>query len=81
MNIQTYFDNPPIPSREFDWSAIDVDSYDGEGCPCGRGSTPQAAIADLMGQFGATCEDVAEELIGRGFSDYQVAKIMNSEVV
>lgn len=78
MNIQTEFVNPPIPNRNFDWRAIDVDTYDEEtGKPAGYGRTEQAAIADLMGQLGATCEEVAYELAGRGFSDYQIAKIMN----
>jgi hypothetical protein len=79
MNIKTYFDNPPIPNRNYDWSAVDTDSYDGEGCPCGRGPTEQDAIANLMDQFGATCEEVAYELAGRGFSDWQIAKVMNTQ--
>jgi hypothetical protein len=81
MNIQTEFINPPIPVRKFDWTAIDVDSYDEEtGEPTGYGQTEEAAIAHLMGKLGATCEDVAYELAGRGFSDAQIAKVMNEGV-
>ncbi len=46
--IVTHFDYPPIPIRDFDWSAIDDDTYDGEGCPIGRGPTEDAAIEDLL---------------------------------
>jgi hypothetical protein len=79
MNIQTEFVNPPIPSRKHDWRAIDTETYDAEtGKPCGWGETEEMAIADLMGQQGATCEQVAYELVGRGFSDAQIAKVMNT---
>jgi hypothetical protein len=50
MNIQTTFVNPPIPLRCCDWSAIDADTYDGDG-PIGRGATEQEAIDDLMEQL------------------------------
>jgi len=57
--IVTNFDYPPIPIRQFDWSAIDDDTYDGEGCPIGHGATEQEAIDDLLGQIcaqrGADC--------------------------
>lgn len=46
--IVTSFDYPPIPDRRFDWSAIDDNTYDGEGCPVGRGATEQEAINDLL---------------------------------
>lgn len=39
---------PPIPDRRFDWSAIDDSTYDGEGCPVGRGRTEREAIDDLI---------------------------------
>lgn len=29
MKIRTSFDYPPIPLRDFDWSAWDEDTYDG----------------------------------------------------
>ena len=51
MRIKTHFDYPPIPVRDFDWSAIDDETYDGEGCPIGHGATEEAAIADLLEQI------------------------------
>lgn len=49
--IRTTYVYPPIPIRDFDWSAIDDDTYDGPGSPIGTGRTEQDAIADLMGQI------------------------------
>jgi len=43
--IVTAFVNPPIPVRDFDWSAT-RDGYD-EGDPIGWGRTEAAAIDDL----------------------------------
>lgn len=54
INIRTSFDYPPIPVRQFDWSAIDDDTYDGaddSSCPIGHGATEQDAIDDLMDQL------------------------------
>jgi hypothetical protein len=51
MKIRTEFVYPPIPIRDFDWSAVDDDTYDGEGCPIGYGRTEEAAIADLKQQI------------------------------
>lgn len=58
FKIRTTYEFPPIPDRRFDWSAIDDDTYDGEGCPIGYGHTEQAAIDDLLdlltdGEYGA----------------------------
>ena len=50
MNIKTTHVYPPIPIRDFDWSAIDADTYD-EGSPIGTGKTEAEAIADLMQQI------------------------------
>jgi hypothetical protein len=44
--IVTAFVNPPIPSRDFDWSAT-RDGYD-EGDPIGWGRTEAAAIDNLI---------------------------------
>lgn len=52
MKIRTDFIYPPIPVRDFDWSAIDDSTYDGKGCPIGRGATEEEAIADLLAQIG-----------------------------
>jgi len=51
MNIQTLYDPPPIPLREFDWRALHDDTYDGPGCPIGFGQTEPEAIADLLMQL------------------------------
>jgi hypothetical protein len=40
---------PPIPSRNFDWSAV-ADGYE-PGVPIGFGPTKEAAIADLLEQI------------------------------
>ena len=47
MKIETKYVYPPIPLRRFDWSAIDADTYDGEGL-IGFGATEQAAIDELL---------------------------------
>jgi hypothetical protein len=49
LKIRTSFDNPPIPLRDFDWSAV-TDNYDG-GDPIGRGRTEFMAIFDLLKQL------------------------------
>jgi hypothetical protein len=46
--IVTSHDYPPIPSRNYDWSAR-YDNYDG-GDPIGYGRTEAEAIADLQEQ-------------------------------
>ena len=47
MTLITEYDPPPIPTRQFDWSAIDDDTYE-PGCPIGWGATEQEAIDDLL---------------------------------
>ena len=62
MKIRTSFDYPPIPVRNFDWSAIDEDTYDVDcdqdgyfsTSPVGHGRTEAEAIADLMEQLEET---------------------------
>lgn len=44
--IRTSHDYPPIPLREYDWSAV-FDGYE-PGEPIGRGADESAAIADLL---------------------------------
>ena len=51
MTIKTSFVNPPIPTRIFDWSAIDDDTYDGPGSLIGTGATEAEAVQDLMEQI------------------------------
>lgn len=53
ITIRTDYDPPPIPTRAFDWSAIDDDTYDGaedsgNSHEVGRGATEEEAIADLL---------------------------------
>jgi len=50
MKIKTSYWAKPIPLRQFDWEAIDDDTYD-EGCPIGYGRTEQEAIADLVNNY------------------------------
>ncbi len=50
MKIKTRFEYPPIPIRDFDWSAVDHETYD-LGAPIGWGRTEQEAIADLIEQL------------------------------
>jgi hypothetical protein len=66
MRIKLEYIAPPIPSRNFDWSAIDSDTYDAsyegedenghhwKASPQGFGASPQEAIDDLMEQLGIT---------------------------
>jgi hypothetical protein len=48
MKVNTEFVNPPIYSRDFDWSATH-ESYD-DGDPMGWGRTEEEAISDLEAQ-------------------------------
>jgi hypothetical protein len=55
MRIVTCHEPPPIPGRQFDWSAIDGDTYDGAPgtvptTPIGWGATEGEAIVDLIDQ-------------------------------
>lgn len=56
-HISVSAEHPPVPSREYDYSAVDRNTYDGEGCPIGRGSTPAAAAEDLLAQIQEKLED------------------------
>jgi hypothetical protein len=51
MKIKTEYWAKPIASRNFDWSAIDDNTYDGHGWAIGYGPTEQAAINDLLEQL------------------------------
>lgn len=56
MKIKTQYQQPPIPSRNFDWQAIDVDTYDGAPDSAtrndvGHGATEREAIEDLLGKL------------------------------
>jgi len=51
MKIMTSYWKKPIPDRQFDWQAIDDETYDGLGSPIGHGATEREAISDLMDQM------------------------------
>lgn len=50
LKIRTELIYPPIPIRQFDWSAVDDDSYE-PGCPIGTGATELEAVKDLIKQL------------------------------
>ena len=49
MRIVVTQENPPVPSRQYDYSAV-TDDYE-PGHPIGRGSTKREAVNDLMDQL------------------------------
>lgn len=50
--IEAFYSMTPLPVRDFDWSAIDSNSYDGQANdPVGYGKTKEAAIKDLVEQL------------------------------
>jgi len=49
MKIITNYWCKPIPTADFDWSAV-TDSYEG-GDPIGYGPTEAEAVADLQAQL------------------------------
>lgn len=51
IKLRTEHVYPPIPVRQWDWSAVDDNTYDGPGNPMGWGRTEQAAIDDLIDQL------------------------------
>lgn len=54
FRVRTHHEFPPIPLRNFDWSAVDDQTYDGaedSNCPIGRGATEREAILDLLTQL------------------------------
>lgn len=52
VEIQTYYDPPPIPMRDFDWAAVDISTYGGEPSdPIGFGKTKEDAIRELVEQI------------------------------
>jgi hypothetical protein len=51
---------PPIPVRQFDWSAV-RDGYE-PGCPLGTGPTERDAINDLLDQEADASDDTEEQV-------------------
>lgn len=64
MNIKTNYDFPPIPIRNFDWSAWNDDTYD-EDSIIGHGKTELDAINNLIemieGNVSAPINEVKED--------------------
>jgi hypothetical protein len=56
LEIITSYEPKPIPSRNFDWSAITSDYQGDPGEPCGWGSTAEAARLDLVDQIEGAAE-------------------------
>jgi hypothetical protein len=52
VRIRTQYSPTPIPDRNFDWSAVDDNTYEA-GHPIGWGETEAEAIADLWSQLEA----------------------------
>jgi len=67
MKIRTHNEYPPIPIRQFDWSAVDDETYDGPGCPIGWGSTSSGAVEDLLDQV---CRDRGNECGANGVCEW-----------
>lgn len=65
MKIIATYAPPPIADRNYDWSAIDDDTYDGADdsrtrYQIGYGRSKEAAIADLMLQLDEARPDPLE---------------------
>jgi hypothetical protein len=56
VKIKTDYWIKPIAMRNFDWTAVDDDTYDGTG-PVGSGRTRDEAIADLLEQINMRYDD------------------------
>lgn len=61
--IVTHHDPKPVPSRKWDWTAVDDRTYDGEGCPVGYGATEAEAIADLQEQLEDDVAPITDETL------------------
>ena len=51
MNIRTAYQSVDFMDMPEPWTAIDADTYDGEGSPVGYGTTAEEATTDLMRQI------------------------------
>jgi hypothetical protein len=64
IKVSTTFENPPIPIRSMDWSAVDSNTYDADcdqdgfftTCLIGRGATELEAVFDLLEQIGEVAQ-------------------------
>lgn len=79
MTIKTTYEPLNFTSvRDFDWSAVDDDTYDGSedaGCPIGRGATEAAAIADLIIESQRFHDQYDRDLAWR----YRLARLRDDE--
>jgi len=62
MKIRAEYVFPPIAFRQFDWLAVDDDTYDGPGCPCGWGMTKEQAVLDLVRQIKERSVEISDRL-------------------
>jgi len=69
MKIKTDYDIKPISMRNFDWTAVDDDRYDGTG-PVGCGRTRDEAIDDLLDKI-SWQYDMNDEEYARAAEDEQ----------
>jgi hypothetical protein len=60
MKIKTSFYAPPIPVRNFDWSAW-YDDLGEDGSPIGHGETEAAAISDLVDNYDAPTDSFSRK--------------------
>lgn len=70
VEIRTEHLRPPIPTRNFDWSAVQV-GYEPDD-PIGRGATEDEAIADLMEQLSSSEEAAYYEELNRGYAQDRI---------
>ncbi len=63
MNIRTSEDVTGFAPPDSKWVAVDNDTYDGPGCPIGRGATEREAIDDLLEQH---LQDLCKDQSGVG---------------
>jgi hypothetical protein len=66
LTIQTSYSPPPIPVRQFDWSAV-YENYE-PGDAIGRGETEPEAIGDLKDQLDIATHPKAFSVISSGVS-------------
>ena len=59
--VRVDYDPPPIPIRDYDWTAHD-DSFE-PGAPYGRGRTAREALVDLLEQVLERCEEDAADAL------------------
>ena len=91
MKISTQFIYPPIPCRDFDWCAIDADSYDGtEDDPhrgqIGYGATEAEAVhalAEILEDAGRAPDEVKLAVTGhlRTIAYHTVVRVRGSNDV